>query len=235
MTSGLVFFTFLLANTINYPQINHEGKAPKSIFSRDVLYEARVVPACWIALICSGVYGGLISFMSLYMEETGISTGIALLDSGAAFFIAYALGLTVIRPIAGVQMDRYGPAKVMFFGFFGLITGLAILASSQEVISFLLASLISGIGMGIIMPTVITMVVNIVEPHRRGVANSTFFSAVDIGVGLGTILLGKLADLTSVRMMYFYCAFLILIPLGLFFFFVLKDYHHKLSAIRSEV
>ena len=203
MTSVVVLFTFLLANTVKYPQIEKEGLGPKSIFSKDVLFEARVVPACWVALICSGVYGGLISFMSLYMEETGIRTGIAILDSGAAFFIAYAFGLTIIRPIAGVQMDRYGPARVMLFGFLGLITGLVILAQSQEIISFLLASLIAGMGMGVIMPTVITMVVNIVEPHRRGVANSTFFSAVDIGVGIGTILLGKLADMTSVRMMYF--------------------------------
>ncbi|MDX2302624.1 MAG: MFS transporter [Microscillaceae bacterium] len=233
LTTTVALITFVLANLIKYPQIVQSGKS-SFVWTKDIFYDARVIPASMLALISSGVYGGLISFIGLFMEESGIRTGYALMDSGAAFFMAYALGLTIIRPIAGVQMDRHGPAQVMGAGFIALIIGLLTLASAQEIWSFLLASLISGIGMGVIMPTVITMVVNMVEPQRRGVANSTFFSAVDIGVGVGTVLLGRLADLTSVRMMYYYCAGLMIVPLILFFFYVLKDYQQKLASARSE-
>ncbi|NJO03136.1 MAG: MFS transporter, partial [Bacteroidia bacterium] len=143
------------------------------------------------------------------MEEAQLQGGIPGLNSGSVFFLAYALGLTIIRPVAGVEMDKNGPARIMALGFVLLMVGLFALASVGEMIGFLLASLACGIGMGIIMPTGITMVVNITEPTRRGIANSTFFSAVDVGLGLGTIALGLVAEFASVRMMYYVCSGLV--------------------------
>ncbi len=234
IASLVVAATFVIATFVKYPQIVNAKRARRGL-SLDMIVDQRVLPASTIALFCSGVYGGLISFITLFMEESGIQTGIALLDSGAVFFVAYAIGLTSIRPIAGVQMDRHGPARVMGFGFVVLMISVLALASTREIISFFIASLTAGIGMGVILPTTITMVVNLVEPERRGVANSTFFSAVDIGVGLGTILLGMIASATSVTFMYYVCGGIVAIPLLLFFTFVLKDYNQKLAKIREEL
>lgn len=221
-----------LAFLVNYPKINFPQQKSFRI-TRDQLYEAKVLPAALIALLCSAVYGGLISFITLFMQETGIKTGLALLDSGAIFFVAYAFGLTIIRPIAGRLMDRNGPAQVMGFGFIMLSASLFLMASVWEIVGFVTAALGAGIGMGALLPTIITMIVNLVPPHRRGVANATFFSAVDIGVGVGTILLGYIAQFSSVRIMYFSCALIILLSLALFFRMVLGDYLKKFAQMNE--
>lgn len=226
-SAATVACTFLLANIVRYPQITPVSRQNARRLRADMIIDRRVVPTSLIALVCSAVYGGLISFITLFMEETGIQTGYPLLDSGAVFFLAYALGLTIVRPFAGRQMDKKGPAGVLGFGFVTLMLGLFGLASVREIIGFLIASFVCGAGMGVILPTVITMVVNMVEPSRRGVANSTFFSAVDIGVGLGTILLGMVAEAFSITAMYYLCGALIALPLVYFFAFVQQDYQRK--------
>ncbi|NJL12399.1 MAG: MFS transporter [Microscillaceae bacterium] len=227
ISAATVGCTFLLANMVRYPQIAPVSRQNTRRLRADMIIDRRVVPTSLIALVCSAVYGGLISFITLFMEETGIQTGYPLLDSGAVFFMAYALGLTIVRPFAGRQMDKKGPAGVLGFGFLTLMLGLFGLASVSEIIGFLMASFVCGTGMGVILPTVITMVVNMVEPSRRGVANSTFFSAVDIGVGLGTILLGMVAEAFSITTMYYLCSALIALPLVYFFAFVQQDYQRK--------
>lgn len=235
LSTCIIAFALLLANFVKYPQIVSHGQAPvRKRLSKDMLFEASVLPASFISMICSGIFGGLISFITLYMKETGIQTGNPLLDSGAIFFIVYAVGLTVVRPFAGAEMDKRGPARVMAFGFTMLTLGLLGIASTYEIIGFVVASFITGCGVGVILPTTITMVVNLVPPNRRGVANSTFFSAVDIGVGLGTILIGMIAEATSLSFAYYMCAAVVIVPAVYFFSFVLKDYQNKMAAMSEK-
>jgi MFS family permease len=223
--SALVGLAFLLANLIKYPviQINHSHNQ----LTFNTLFDKRGLPASWVALICSGVYGGLITFMTLFTEEKKIKSGLEMLDSGALFFVAYAIGLTLVRPFAGKELDKNGPRKVIGGGLSVLIIGILILTASSEIYQFLLGAFIAGIGMGSILPTTLTMVVNLVEPERRGVANSTFFSMVDIGVSCGTMLLGWVASISSISIMFYLCAGLIVLPLILFFSYVLNDYQTK--------
>jgi predicted MFS family arabinose efflux permease len=56
--------------------------------------------------------------------------------------------------------------------------------------------------MGVVMPTLQAMANNVVEPQRRGAANATFITAFDIGIGGGSMLLGMLAEFTSLKSMY---------------------------------
>ncbi len=235
ISTGIITFALLLANFVRYPQIVAKSNTPLAKrLSKDMLFEASALPTSFIAMVCSGIFGGLISFITLYMQETGIQTGNPLLDSGAIFFIVYAVGLTIVRPFAGAEMDKRGPARVMVFGFSMIIIGLAGIASSTEIVRFIIASFVTGCGVGVILPTTITMVVNLVEPTRRGVANSTFFSAVDIGVGVGTILIGMLAEATSLSFAYYTCAAVVVIPALHFFGFALKDYHKRINALTER-
>ncbi len=48
---------------------------------------------------------------------------------------------------------------------------------------------------------------------RCGVANSTLYSAVDLGVGGGSMLLGWLADFTSLSTVFLVCGLIIIFPL----------------------
>ncbi|RYD03053.1 hypothetical protein N752_21825 [Desulforamulus aquiferis] len=81
-----------------------------------------------------------------------------------------------------------------------------------------------GVGFGIIHPTAMAMAINKVQPFRRGAANGTIFSAFDLGIGLGSILLGILSKEVGLAFMYLTCAFVILIPMLLFYLKDAKEY-----------
>lgn len=234
LASFITLGGMLLAFLIRYPKIKQSNPFHRKI-NREMLYEADCLPTTSISMICSAIYGGLITFISLFMQESKLQTGYALLDNGAVFFIAYAFGLTIIRPLAGRQLDLHGPLRVLSFGFLGLMLGLMLIASSSGQIAWFIAgALVSGIGMGAILPTTLTMIVNIVPPERRGVANSTFFSGVDIGVGVGAIALGAVAEVSSIQMMYYLCAVLVLIPMLSFLMFINKDYEQKFARFKEH-
>jgi MFS family permease len=216
-----------VAGLVKYPRLKTTPLRNIKI-TKASLFDVRVIPASSIAMLCSGVYGGLISFITLFTEEKNLQSGMKLLDSGALFFVAYAIGLTLIRPFAGRELDQKGPRRVIIGGLSILILGISLLASSTHLEWFLLASFITGLGMGSILPTILTMVVNLVEPEKRGVANSTFFTLVDVGVSVGTLSLGLLANYTSVATMYYISALIILIPLLYFWRVVLPSYQQKM-------
>jgi len=108
----------------------------------------------------------------------------------------------------------------MAAGFISIALSFVILFASHGLAMFLLSAVAMGIGFGIVQPTAMAMAINRVAPFRRGAANGTIFSAFDLGIGLGSILLGFLSKKVGLSYMYLTCSFIILIPLVLFY---LKD------------
>jgi MFS family permease len=222
--SAIVMVTLVFAAFVQYPKVPLE-KAKRGGIGFNDIFERDALPASLIVLICSGIFAGLLAFIDLYTKSLGY-------EDGSAFFILYAVGLTIIRPFAGRMMDKEGPGKILIVGLCMLSLGLMMIAFSKNIYFFWLASLVSGLGMGVIFPTILAMIINITPPERRGVANSTFFSAVDLGVSLGSILLGFVIEATSYSTMYFICALLVFVPLAWFYFYVLKDYQQKLFKFK---
>lgn len=215
----LAALALLTATMVRHPELN----LSKGKISWNSFVENRVLPLCTVIFFSSLTYGGIVSFITLYSEEIGIS-------NAGLFFLIYAAVMSITRPFAGRIMDRRGPAPVLITGFITMIAGFTVLWSSQGLASFAAAATLIGIGNGNIWPTLQTMVINMVEPQRRGVANSTFFSAIDLGIGAGSVALGWLAQGTSIGTMYLVCALILIIPLVYLFTHVLKDYNKKLAG-----
>ncbi len=208
---------FLTATLVRHPSL----QLTRNAISWSSFIENRVIPVCIAMFLAMTVYGGIVSFITLYSAEIGIA-------NAGLFFLAYAIAMSLTRPFAGKSMDRRGPGPVLLIGFICLIAGFLLLSASRELIGFTAAAVLMGVGNGNIWPTLQTMVINIVEPQRRGVANSTYFSAIDLGIGLGSIVMGWLAQGTSIGTMYLISALILLIPLVYLFLYVIKDYNQKL-------
>jgi MFS family permease len=142
------------------------------------------------------VYGSVLSFIALYATERGI-TSIGL------FFTATAVTMIISRPIAGRWTDRGGTDMVLLIGHLALFTGMAAIGLSHTLLGFLFAGAIVGLGFGFCIPTLQAQSVRYTPAHRRGAATSTFFVAFDLGIGLGTIFWGYVAEATGYQIMYF--------------------------------
>lgn len=217
----LAFAGFLLALFIKYPIIPN---AVKIKFSLRNLLEATALPLTFNLLIVNITYGGLVSFVSLYALQTGIgNTGI--------FFIVFASGIALARIYMGKIFDRHGPKSLSITGILLLAVGHTMLGLIISTSGFMIAGFLLGIGSGVVFPTFQAMVNNLVPPQRRGAANSTLFSGLDLGIGLGMLITGFLAQAIGLPYTYLIYGALNLVALLYFLLFSLTHYHKTLLAI----
>ena len=107
-----------------------------------------------------------------------------------------------------------------------LTIGFTVISLLNNAVGFYLSALVLGTGFGIIMPTFQTIANNVVHAERRGVANSTFFSFFDIGIGLGMIGVGLLIQHFGYANTFMVCAGFIVAALLLFIAFTAKHYQN---------
>jgi MFS family permease len=148
------------------------------------------------ALLLMGIpYGMIVTYIALYGREIGIKSGIGL------FFSFMAVGLTISRFFSGRLVDQGKLVPVITWGTalsllsFVMLATLKVIDNNHIVlIMFYIVSLLMGVGYGLIFPAYNTLFVNLAPNNRRATASSTYMTSWDIGIGLGLISGGWLAD-----------------------------------------
>lgn len=130
----------------------------------------------------------MLSFLASYAAELNLMT------AGTLFFVVYALAVTVARPVAGVLFDRKGEDFVMYPTYACLAGGLLLLSITTSSWMMLLAGVFVGLGYGTFMSNGQAICVKLVEEMRVGVAVSTYFVALDLGLGVGPYMLGAFKE-----------------------------------------
>ena len=215
----LSFVGFVFAMGIRHPKI----ALHKTPFSFRNLIERSTLPVALVLLLSMISYGGLVSFLSLYVKETGIG------DAGF-FFLIYASGIALSRLLSGRIFDRQGPRKLTVAALGLLILGFLVLSCIHILAGFYGSAFLLGIGNGVISPTLQTMANNMVEPRRRGAANSTLFTGLDLGIGIGMMLTGFLAGTTGLSNAFL--VFCVLNGLALSIFLTYSHSHYNLHRIK---
>lgn len=214
-----------MAASMRYP----DPVPSKSLeFRFSTLFETTTLLPSFNLLLIMITYGGLLSFVALYGRELGIS-------NPAGFFLIYATGVIGARFTSGKFFDRHGPRMILLVCLSLLIAGFPVLALWKNPIGFYGAAVILGFGNGVVFPTFQAMINNMVQQNRRGAANSTLFTSVDIGMGAGMILVGSLAQQFSISTAFVVCSGICVAALLFFLFFTIKYYEkNKLSSIMEE-
>ena len=162
-------------------------------------------------------YGGLVSFIALYGREIGI-------QNSSLYFLVFSIGIAAARLTAGKEFDRHGPGKIITLCLILLIIGFPLLALAKNAVLFYTSAIIIGFGNGVIFPTFQSMVNNLADSAHRGVANSTLYTAVDLGMGFGMIMAGLIAQNISISSIFWINSLVCLAGLIFFRFSVLRYY-----------
>jgi MFS family permease len=166
-------------------------------------------------------YGGLLSFIALYGREIGIR-------NSSLYFLILSIGVASARLTAGKIFDKKGPRGIITLCLILLMIGFPLLAMAENEVLFYISAIIIGFGNGVIFPTFQSMVNNVADSTHRGAANSTLYTAVDLGMGFGMIMAGLIAEHISLSAIFWVSAFVSAAGLMFFRFFVLKFYEsHK--------
>lgn len=179
--------------TPSHPQAP-EGEQGRSRF--ETLFERRAfLPGALIFLVNIG-FGCITTFIALHAEAQGVS-GVS------AYFLVYAVVTLASRPLIGKLIDAYGYRIPAILSTLCTAGTLAVIGISSSLWMFGLAGVLGGLGIGTAMGTYQAMAVASVEPWRRGVATSTYMTAFDMGIAVGSLFGGVIADFSSYTIMYF--------------------------------
>ena len=199
----------------------------KKPFNWAALIEKKVLSMAFMQLFFGISYGSVMAFAIVYGKQLGIG-GIGY------FFTILAVVTALMRPISGKYLDKNGPGNLMGLGFTATICGLALLAVTKGFVSYLAAAFILGMGTGTVLPLLVAMAVNVVTPQRRGAANATIFTAFDLGIGGGSVIMGLVADITSIPAMYLFACGILIIPMAYYYIAGKKRYETMAANIHRH-
>ncbi|MFA2691936.1 MFS transporter [Bacillus mycoides] len=188
------------------------------------LFEKSVLSITVVVFFLSFAYGGITTFLPLFASSIDVNPG--------TFFLVYAIALTIVRPISGKLLDKYGEVFIILPALCITILAIVVLTISNGLIGVMIAAALYGVGFGSAQPALQAAMLTIVDPSKRGVANASFFTAFDLGIGLGAILLGVVSQMFGYRILFAGSAISGLIALIIFVIFVKqrlgkKDFAYK--------
>lgn len=219
-------FTWLV-QIQEYVQHKSSDQASQSaaIQWRDVI-ETRVLAISFVALLTAFAYSSVMSFITAYAELKH------LLAYTSIFFIVFAVSMLLVRPWVGKVYDRKGPSAVIYPSFICFAIGLVVVSFLTNQWVLWISAVFMGIGYGSVFPCLQTVAIQTVEKARMGHAISTFFALFDIGLAVGSVIMGVLIAYFGFQATYLFCAVMVLFTLWMYRLFVANQF--KRSALGAE-
>lgn len=195
---GLVILCVIAALSMKYeePQFSEAIKKEESGRRISDYLEPRVNSITLISVLVGFAYSGILGFMASYTRD------INMVQAGTWFFVVYAVVITLTRPSLGLIFDRKGENYVLYPCFISLAIGILLLAFADASWMILLSAVFVGLGYGTYMSNGQAVVVKMEPFHRIGIATSTYFIALDIGLGFGPYVLGGVKEIVGFTNMF---------------------------------
>ncbi|MBU8878239.1 hypothetical protein BGM26_04445 [Bacillus sp. FJAT-29790] len=112
-----------------------------------------------------------------------------------------------------------------------MIGGLVWISYTNSLFDLIGAGLVFGVGFGSIQPSLQAWTISLVAPNHRGSGIAALLLATDLGIGLGSMLLGVIAAWTSYAMMYRLSALSMVLFLGVYGYYLTKQKAHTLTTL----
>ncbi|MGE7666039.1 MFS transporter [Ureibacillus composti] len=176
----------ILASTIKTDDLTKPEKVERSFkFTFNDLFEKKALPISVIAGLVGISYASILSFLSIYAEEQD------LLTAASWFYVIYAAAMLITRPLIGKLYDQKGSQYVIMPGFLFYILGLICIAlANGSAILFLSSAVLVGAGYGALTTSFQSLAVQSADHVRSGYATATYFTLFDLGIALGSYVLG---------------------------------------------
>ena len=160
------------------------------------VFDPSSLPIATIMLIAGAAYSGILTSINSYARANDF------FGAASAFFMVYAVCVLVCRLFVGRIQDRRGDNIVVYPTIVLFALGLAMLAAAPSGGVIALAGALVGFGFGALMPCAQAIAVTQAPEARVAYATATFFLMLDIGTGLGPILLGLIVAGAGFEAMY---------------------------------
>jgi MFS family permease len=220
---AICFLSLFISFLIREPdqlKVNAYKYSMKSIFEKRILIISLVGAISFMAM------PSIFSFIAFYAKELNIY-----LSNIGLIFSFYAVGLLLIRLFGARIIEKKSPAFSGSLSIILLAIGLLVISLSRSLVSLLIGSLIVGAGSGTILPTLLTMALNI-APEKKGICNALIFGGLDLANSAGLLLFGAIVGKTDdYSFTYLVFAFFEIIALMIFLFITIPYYKRSKSEL----
>src|SRR5699024_12380900 len=114
--------------------------------------------------------------------------------------------------------------------FIFVFYAILLLALLLNTVTLMVVGSLYGFGLGMIQPALQAWAVDKAEANRKGMANATFLSFFDLGVGIGAIVFGQIAFLFGYKYIYIVCAASAIVALMYYLYLVLSGRRNTRKA-----
>jgi MFS family permease len=158
-----------------------------------------------LMLVASIVFGAITTFIPLYaMQLKSGSAGIYLmLQAGTVVFARFALRKKI--PSDGKWHSSFIMGTMLLLAIAALCVSFA---ATGGAVFFYAGAMLMGIAQALIYPTLTTYLSFVLPQMNRNVLLGLFIAMADLGVSLGGVIMGPMADIFSYSSMYFICGIL---------------------------
>lgn len=210
---GLIFCWMLKITEL--PKSRRIGTGKTKLSLQDIL-EVKVLAVSCVALLTAFAYSGIMSFITAFSESK------QLLAYTSVFFIVFAASMLLVRPWVGKIYDRKGPSAVIYPSFIFFAIGLVMVSLISNQWTLWLSAVFVGIGYGSLFPCLQTLAIQSVDKQRMGHAISTFFTLFDLGLAVGSVVMGLLIAYWGFEAMYVSSAALVIVTILVYRQYVAK-------------
>ena len=218
----LGFLSASLVRTSYKPPVKREP------ISLDRFILLKGIPAGISLLLLSIPYGMTTNYVAMYSRQIGINA------QTGFFFTFMAVGMAISRIFSGKLVDKGKITQVISAGLYIVVFTFFLLAACVYIVQwditvctvlFFVIALSLGIGFGIMFPAYNTLFVNLAPNSQRGTATSTYLTSWDVGIGIGMLTGGFIAEISTFDMAYLFGACLTVVSIFYFNLRVAPHYH----------
>lgn len=203
---GFIFCLMIPVQQQDKVAFTAETKEKTRLGWHDII-ETRAIPIGFVALLTAFAYSSIMSFITAYSESKD------LLAYTSLFFIVFAISMIVVRPWVGKIYDRKGASAVIYPSFIFFAIGLVVVSFISNQWLLWLSAIFIGIGYGSLFPCFQTIAIQSVAKQRMGHAISTFFTLFDLGMAIGSVILGLMIAYYGYQLSYLFCAVITVLTL----------------------
>ena len=187
LSLGLAFLGFLCSTSVKLPKREKVEGKPK--LSLDHFFLGRA----WLLAINIFFFGACWGVMSNYVALYG-KQELDITDGTGFFFMILSAGLFVSRLFGAKSLRKGLLTRNALVGVLISLAGYCLFAFVVTPWSFYLSALLIGLGNGQMYPAFLNMFVKVARHDQRGTANSSILISWDLGMGLGILLGGVIAE-----------------------------------------
>jgi MFS family permease len=213
---AMIFIGYIFCFLIPVQEVKQpDSGAEKTKLGLSDFVEKKSLTVALMVMMISFSYASIMSFIAPF------ASSIHLMQYAGLFFVVFAISMMSLRPITGKIYDRKGPQYVIYPAVLTFSLGLLVLSQIHTLTGFMLAAVLIGLGFGSAQPCLQTLAIQRAPKHRIGYATSTFYTCYDIGIAIGSLVVGMMIAKQSFSFAFIICAALTALSL-LYFKFVVQ-------------